>query len=695
MFKAEYVFVRILFPFLTGIGLAYFFPSTGCRQLVGSILILTVLLVILINISYKKFNLYRYKGCTGALLIFLFFNFGAFICLLNFENINQSYFCNSQYTHLKVSINDEPQQTHKILRFKAKVISGYKKQLQFKSSGQLLISLVLDSLNPIKLKYGDELIIPAQYNEIEPPYNPGEFNFKSWLSNQNIYQQAFTDQQHIIATHTNNGNWLVKQALLQREKQVKKFRKLIKNDEAFAVAATLILGYRADLSTETLSAYADTGTLHALSVSGAHVAIVYVVLDFLFIFLNRRLRLKVIKLVLICTLVWGYALITGLSPSVVRAVIMISVFIIAKTLSKNTNNYNILAFSAFCQLIYNPFMIWDVGFQLSYLAVFGLIYLQPKIYNLLYMEHKWLDKLWNFIAMSLAAQVVTFPLSIYYFHQFPLYFLLANLFISIPLILMMYLGIAVLFPPFYFLASIFEWVINFTNAVLKWIAHLPYATFSAIWINLPEFILLSLALATCIYGLANWSKRFIFSSILLFIVYQIFVLCDDLSAHHQRRIIFFSLRKNYATAFIDGKEAILVTDLNVTDKSYGFFIKPALMQMQIDKTHIIALRNDTLIGNFIQKDHQIVFCGYNIFLIDSSLNYKRLKGKGDFETIWITGHTRFDLNHIQPTIKYKTVLIDATNKAYKTKILKETAHNNGKAVYVLKKNKAYLVQLSP
>ncbi|RQO64611.1 hypothetical protein DBR40_25200, partial [Pedobacter sp. KBW01] len=103
-------------------------------------------------------------------------------------------------------------------------------------------------------------------------------------------------------------------------------------------------------------------------------------------------------------------------------------------------------FSAFCQLIYNPFSIWDVGFQLSYLAVFGLFYLQPKIYNLFYIENKWLDKLWNFIAMSLAAQIATFSLSIYYFHQFPLYFLIGNLFITLPLVLMMYLEVAVLIP---------------------------------------------------------------------------------------------------------------------------------------------------------------------------------------------------------------------------------------------------------
>ena len=196
--------------------------------------------------------------------------------------------------------------------------------------------------------------------------------------------------------------------------------------------------------------------------------------------------------------------------------------------------------------------------------------------------------------MSLAAQVVTFPLSIYYFHQFPLYFLFGNLFIMFPLVLMMYLGISVLIPGLSFLAPVFEWIINFTNFVLKWIADLPYASFSSIWITLPQFMLLSLALGLIIYGMINFNKRFIFSSLFIFICYELMVTYSDFTTLQQRNIIFFSLRKNYATAFTNGKETILVTDLNELDKNYVFFIKPALMQMQIDRIHFVNLKQDTV-----------------------------------------------------------------------------------------------------
>lgn len=123
-------------------------------------------------------------------------------------------------------------------------------------------------------------------------------------------------------------------ALKLRAAQVNKYRKLIKNDEAFAVASTLILGYRADLSKETLAAYSKTGTIHALSVSGSHVAIIFFILDFLLIFLNKKNSLRILKFIIICSLIWIYDLITGLSPSVLRSAIMITISHLLKPLLK-------------------------------------------------------------------------------------------------------------------------------------------------------------------------------------------------------------------------------------------------------------------------------------------------------------------------------------------------------------------------
>src|SRR5689334_1135909 len=149
---------------------------------------------------------------------------------------------------------------------------------------------------------------------------------------------------------------------------------------AVAVASTLILGYKADLSEDVLQAYSKTGTIHVLSVSGAHVAIIRPLLSFMLTFLNRFKHGRLIKAIIIIPIIWYYAMLTGFSPAVCRAAVMITTVIIGKTYNRYINNLNILAVSAFMLLLYNPLLITDVGFQLSYLAVAGLVVLQPVVY---------------------------------------------------------------------------------------------------------------------------------------------------------------------------------------------------------------------------------------------------------------------------------------------------------------------------
>jgi len=694
MFKAEYIFARILLPFLIGIGIFYFFATQRMISITEISLAVIFIFLLTINIIYKKAKGYKFKGITGSLIFIFFFILGGLLCLLNNHKLKQDYFAKKKYTYLKIWINDEPEQTNDILKFTANVVSGYENSNHVKLSGQLLLALKVDSMSPVKLKYGDELIVSAKYLEVEPPYNPAEFDFKRWLASKNVYEQAFINQNHLLKTDRNTGNQIIKFALDLREKQVAKYRKLIKDDEAFAVASTLILGYRADLSKETLAAYSKTGTIHALSVSGSHVAIIFFVLDFCLAFLDKKRSLKILKFILICCLICGYSLITGLSPSVVRATIMITIFITAKTFARNKNGYNTLAFAAFCQLVYNPFLIWDVGFQLSYLSVFGLIYLQPKIYKWIYVKNKWLNKIWQLIALSLSAQLVTFPLCIYYFHQFPVYFLMGNLFISIPLILIMVLGIAILIPFIDKISPIFEWIIVTTNTVLKWIADLPFSTFSSVWITLPELILMSIALSLLIYGLVSKSAKFYIISALIYIACSTITLYNDWTAIHQKKIIFFTLRKNYATAFIDGKTAVLLTDLSPDDRNYKFFIEPALQQSQINTIRFTNLERDTVSKNFIKKDNQIVFYKYNILLIDEHLNYKKIVIDSKFSSVWLTANNKYNLQNLPKELTYRHLIIDATNKDYKIANFKKFAENNKIEAHVLKKNPAYLVYLT-
>lgn len=690
-FKSEIVFVRILIPFIIGIIFAYLCLSKAWLIPYFAATSLIIASLLFINIFYKKLKAYNFKGYTGIVFYCFFFAFGGLTCLLNTQKFNDNYFANQNEQILKVWVATEPEKNGSILRFEANVYSQLKEKNAKKVSGKLLVALKTDSLNPVNLNYGDELIISAIITPVEPPYNPAEFDFKNWLASKNVYHQTFINQPSIIRLGTNSGNFIIRYAIEIRQKQVAIYRKLIQNNEAFAVASTLVLGYRSDLSKETLAAYSKTGTIHALSVSGMHVGIIYIFLNWLLFFLDSNKTLKILKVSIICTLIWYYALLTGFSPSVLRSAIMLSVYIIAKTFNKNSNSYNIVAFTAFCLLFYEPFLIWDVGFQLSFLAVLGLIYLQPKIYKWFYFKNKWIDKLWGTVALSLAAQIATFPLSIYYFHQFPLYFIFSNLFILFPLTVMMYLGIVILLLRLYFLAPIFEWIITFTNNGLKWIADLPFSGISAIWLSKWQLFLLSTALIIFVIALTNYKKQLLFGSLFALLVFQSVSLFSKIEQAKQQKIIFFSLRKNYAAAFIQSNEAVVITDLLTNDKNYDFFVKPALDQLQIKRIHFLKWEQDTVINSFIKKQHQVLFNNYNILLLDNSFNYKTIQNLPKFEALWLHQNPRKDIKDLRNEVQFSTLLIDASNKDYKIKQYKEQANKVYLLPQILKKNKAYLV----
>lgn len=694
IYSSEIIFVRILGPFILGICGAYLFKLSINFNAILFINIGLLFFLFGINFYYKTIKAYRFKPVIGVLLNCFYFFFGSLIYLLNEQSLSNIYFARHSYPQLKIWINNEPQQTNDIIKFNAQVTAGYRNDTTFKLSGHLSISLKVDTLNPIVVNYGDELMIAAKYNPIEPPYNFAEFDFKAWLASKNTYHQAFIIQNQIIPLYVQKGNPVIKYALNLRKRQVEVYRKMIKNDEAFAVASTLILGYRADLSEETLAAYSKTGTIHALSVSGMHVGIIYIVLNWLLYFLDSKTSLRITKIILICTLIWFYALITGFSPSVLRSTIMISVYILAKSFNKHTNGYNILTFTAFCLLVYNPFLIWDVGFQLSFLAVLGLIYLQQKIYKWFYVQHRLIDKLWSSVALSLAAQIATLPLSIYYFHQFPVYFIFSNLFILLPVTVLMYVGIAILVLKLNFLAPFFEWLIIFMNDGLKWIAGLPFSGISGIWISQTQLILLSLALILLLNALANYQKKILIASLFIFLLFQSFVAVNQLTAYHQRKIIFFTLPKNYAAAFINSQTAILLTDLSLDHKNYDYFIKPALDQIRIKKIHFVKWDSDTSFAHFAKKEHQINFYDYRILLLDHQFNHKKIANLPIFHAVWLHQNPKVTINDLYQTVVFKSLIIDASNRQYQINQYQAEANKIQIPNYILKKNKAYLIDLN-
>ncbi|MFD2146803.1 ComEC/Rec2 family competence protein [Mucilaginibacter antarcticus] len=422
----------------------------------------------------------------------------------------QNHFSKQSAKQLLVRINNEPTLKNGLVRFTAVVEHTVFDKDIHQTTGSLLVA-IKDTL-ATTLSYGDKLLIPATYTTVDTPLNPAEFNYKQYLANQNIYQQAFLFPSQYKITGRGTGNPIIAYSLQFRQRLVNKLKRNMHDTTAIAVASTLILGYKANLSQEVLQAYSKTGTIHILSVSGGHVAIIYLLLNLIFSFLQRYRRGRMVKALLIILLIWAYVLLTGLSPAACRAAFMISFVIIGTTYSRYINILNILAVSACFMVLYNPFLLVDVGFQLSYLAVAGMVVLQPIVYNLINVNNKWGDKFWVACSVSIAAQVITFPLSALYFHQFPIYFLISNLFILIPAEVILCTGALYLaIPQIPYISSSLAWVLESSillmDKVLTAIEHAPFASVSKIWLNTVEYVLLSFLIICVFYFLFSKKKR--------------------------------------------------------------------------------------------------------------------------------------------------------------------------------------------
>lgn len=692
--KGEVPVVFLLLPFLLGIAAGINFSSARYLPVLCISFSVLLLVFLLLNLLYKPFNVYK-KPWAGGVMMHVLLLLAGWIAVINHNELNKSnHFAKQPAKRLLVRINNEPQLKNGIVRLTATVLAADSEHRSRATTGTLLIA-IKDSA-AIALNYGDELLIPGRFIPIDPPFNPAEFNYKQYLAHQNIYYQEFLYPGQYRRVNTATGNPFIAQALQLRRQMVARFKQHLHNPNAIAVASTLILGYKAELSDDVLQAYSKTGTIHVLSVSGAHVGLVWAILAFLLQFLNRLKYGRLIRACIIIPFIWYYAMLSGFSPAVCRAAAMISMLIIGKTYSRYVNNLNILAISAFVLLLYNPLYITDVGFQLSYLAVAGLIVLQPLVYKWLSFKRKWMDKLWQYCSVSIAAQVITFPLSTFYFHQFPVYFLFSNLFIVIPSAVIMGSGLALLaLSPVPYLSSALAFVLEKTilimNDVLGWIEHAPFAAITKIWLTTAEYLLLYaiiIFLFSYLYHKKKWLLRLTLVGTLLL---AISTGVKRYRAYQTNTIAFLNLRKNMGIVFKKGNEAVVLSNLADTDKSFKYSVQPYLDSCKISHIEVYSPAKEIMLTWLHKNGGLIRFNDQTLAIIDKETAVRNTGFKTNISYLYITQNPEIFLDSVNKNYEYHTVIIDATNSP-KTiqRLIAELAAKHINYI-ILRRNKSYVV----
>ena len=426
LFKAVPV-LRVLIPFV--IGIVSSLVGLPSRNYCLFLLVLMLLCFVLYKVFFKILN-------KQIVIHFVFIVLGYLHGYLHREIYYPDHFSNLPKGQYLLIINSIPEVKAKTV----KVFANVRRVGDYKSSGQILVYFKKDDAS-IKLKYGDELKANLFYKPIENIPN-SNFDYRQYLIYKQVYQQAYLKSNEWRLTNIQQGNYFVSLAYQYREKYHNVLKSSLQNQEAFAVASALLIGDDDAIPKTTYQAYSDSGTIHVLSVSGMHVGVIYLLLVSLFGRLERNKFLRPFYFLSILIFIWMYSILSGSSASVFRAATMLTVVIIGKWINGNSPIYNSLVLSMFVLLLYNPFYLTDKGFILSYLAVYGIVYLQPKILAWWRVKNVIAYKVWEFTSVSIAAQMMTLPVSLYLFGKFPNYFILAN-WIVIPLsTIAIYLSIA-------------------------------------------------------------------------------------------------------------------------------------------------------------------------------------------------------------------------------------------------------------
>lgn len=587
----------------------------------------------------------------------VFFGIAVYMCFFAIGyfsyQIRLPQFRLSHYTHLATDntaklLHLKIIQPLKPDRFNIKYIARVKAVNGEPSEGKILLYIAKDSLSQL-FAPDDILLVYALISEIAAPLNPHQFSYSEYMKSLGVYAQLKVSEKNILKTREGSKT-IMGFAQKLRAQIIEKLKKTkLKKDER-AIIQALVLGERKEIDKELYREYAATGTVHILAVSGLHVGVFYIILAFLFRPLKRGKYGTLIHLLLIVLLLWGFALLSGLSPSVSRAVTMFSLFAVAKLFNRDTNTLNTLFLSFFLLLVINPLWLFQVGFQLSYLAVFFIVWLQPLFYKITYTKYGVLRKVWTIASVTLCAQIGVLPFSLYYFHQIPGLFLLANIVVLPFLTLLMCGGILIVLLAFLemlpdWFAESYNFLIEMLNGFIHWVAGkenflITDIHFSTLKVLGTYFLIVALAL---FLKKRNY-RRLVVSLSAILILIAIYINAEFRTSAN--KLVIFQKNRKTLMGYKNGMDFTVFRKDTSTDISEKYPIKSFKTAMNIDTYH------EEKLPKLFRYNHK------NIYILDSfGLLPKQLK----IQILLLTNSPKVNLNRVIERTNPEQIIADGSN----------------------------------
>lgn len=612
-------------------------------------------------------NSFKYQLVLSVLAFLIIFSLGAkrLESFKDEKGNNHLLVVSDSAKAYKAVIVGVPEEKARSLRCKLEVYSIWTGDNWKPATG--LVNAYVDTVKGSGLRYGDLLYVVGNPEVTSPPGNPGEFDYKGYLVYNRIHHQQYLGENFDVIGHQ-APSWLLEQANILRAFCMDQISGLVTDKYARGVTLALVLGVKDGLDDELIQAFSATGAMHVLAVSGLHVGIVYAIVFFLLkrLGLSKR-KYRWVLAVMSVLILWGYAFLTGLSPSVLRAVTMFTFVAFGRALSRHSNIYNTLAASAMALLCYNPYLIMSVGFQLSYLAVFGIVFLQPKLYELIKVNNIILDKLWAITCVSIAAQLATAPLSILYFHQFPTYFLLSNLFIIPAAFVILINGLFLLVTSaISFLAVPLAWlltkVIAFVNGLVIWISSWPGSTLDGIYLSILDTWIIYALLIFLILMLTKRRFHYLKYAVLMSIFFAASQFGHYTSYSNSNEFSVMNISNTNVLDFRSGFKARMISDTlfvkDINKQRFNLYPKRLLagIAQKSSEDQLLIEHLDFAFGTLIAFDDKI-------FLHLSKPMTDRYKPEVPIavDCLILGNNALTDLSMLKGKINFTQLIIDSTN----------------------------------
>lgn len=661
-------FIRLLIPLIIGIIIQWYLQI----PVLTWIIILSTATLITISYSLLPFlKRFRLAGLNGISINAIFIAAGAILTWQHDIRNQTEWFGNSinQGQKMIVTLSENPIQKTKSYKAEAEINYITENGKLINKKGRLILYFSIDSF-PLSLSQGSIIAFTKLPQPIKSTGNPGSFDYNRYCLFKGITHQAYLTYKDYQVSDERNESFLPRFINSIRKNVLAVLRKYIPGEKEKGLAEALLIGYKDDLDKTLVQSYSNTGVVHIIAISGLHLGLIYWLLVNLLKPLQRKKSIQWLRPVLIIAGLWLFSLLAGAQPSVLRSAVMFTCIVIGEGLNRKASIYNSLAASAFLLLCYNPFWLWDVGFQLSYAAVLSIVIFMQPVYNWFFIQNKSLDFLWKMTAVTIAAQILTVPLSVFHFHQFPNYFLLTN-FIAVPVSSLILLGEILLciisFIPAAAIITgkIISGMIWFMNTWIERVEALPFSLWDGLQVNLTQTLMLLLATAFISYWLLEKQKKGLIAGLIALLGFVLLRTVSFTQAQQQQKLIVYNVPGKKAIDIIEGNKYHFIGDTSLysDDFARNFHLKPS---------RILNRVQESFDNSFSHHGKYISCRSKKIMMLDEKTNFKSLPGeKPEIDLLVLSGNPKLYISTLAKNISLHQVVIDGSVPAWKSKYWKK------------------------